>query len=74
MLGRYFEAFGSVRKALSVVKRRTGRHETTVRELRVSREGIEVGDVLREFQGLLSARLTYMGAQAPLMPSPEPEE
>ncbi|HYG61141.1 MAG TPA: ATPase domain-containing protein [Thermoanaerobaculia bacterium] len=52
---RYFEAFGSVRQAISVVKKRTGNHERSVRELRLG-PGIQVGNQLREFQGILSGQ------------------
>ncbi len=67
LLLRYFEAFGEVRKAISLVKRRTGSHETTVRELRISSEGPRVGHELREFQGVLTGRLEYTGAAGPLI-------
>ncbi|HEV7504614.1 MAG TPA: ATPase domain-containing protein [Thermoanaerobaculia bacterium] len=64
---RYFEAFGEVRKALSVVKRRTGSHERNVRELRLVDDRLFVGRELREFQGVLTGRLEYMGDVEPLM-------
>jgi circadian clock protein KaiC len=64
---RYFEAFGEVRKALSVVKRRSGEHESTVRELRMAAEGPQVGRELHEFQGILSGRLEYTGGLEPLL-------
>ncbi len=67
LLLRYFEAFGEVRKAISLVKRRTGPHETTVRELRISSEGPRVGHELKEFQGVLTGRLEYTGAAEPLI-------
>ena len=67
VLLRYFEAFGEVRKALSVVKRRSGEHERTVRELRMSQEGPHVGRELREFQGILTGRLEYTGKSEPLL-------
>jgi circadian clock protein KaiC len=53
ILLRYFEARGEVRQALSVVKKRTGRHERTIRELRLD-GGIRVGEPLRDFQGVLT--------------------
>ena len=43
---RYFEAAGHVRRALSVVKRRSGPHEDTIREFRLSAQGLEVGPPL----------------------------
>ena len=52
LLLRYFEAFGEVRQAISVVKKRTGEHERAIRELRFNK-GIEVGEPLRNFQGVL---------------------
>jgi circadian clock protein KaiC len=67
LLLRYFEAFGEVRKALSVVKRRTGSHERNVRELRVTGDRLLVGRELREFQGVLTGRLEYMGEVEPLL-------
>ncbi len=58
---RYFEAAGAVRRALSVVKKRTGAHENTIRELRLTSDGIIVGDPLKEFQGVLSGIPTFSG-------------
>ncbi len=50
---RYFEAFGEVRQAISVVKKRTGHHQRTIRELRLD-GGIGIGEPIREFLGVLS--------------------
>jgi circadian clock protein KaiC len=61
MMLRYFEASGEVRRAVSVVKKRTGAHETTIREMRLSSDGITVGEPLSEFQGVLSGIPTYVG-------------
>ena len=65
---RYFEAGGSVRRALSVVKKRSGRHEHTIREFRLSSEGISVGPPLTNFRGVFSGTPEYIG-DGPLMPS-----
>lgn len=51
---RYFESQGSVHKALSVVKKRTGSHEGTIRELHIKDSGITVGPPLANFRGVLS--------------------
>lgn len=51
---RYFEAEGAVHKALSVVKKRTGRHESTIRELKIADSGITVGPPLENFRGVLT--------------------
>jgi circadian clock protein KaiC len=64
---RYFEAFGRVRRAISVIKKRTGAHEDTIREFRVTERGVMVGKPLEEFQGVLRGVPTYVGQSAPLM-------
>jgi circadian clock protein KaiC len=66
---RYFEALGRVRRAISVVKKRTGPHEDTIREFRITGRGIEVGPALEEFQGVLRGVPTYVGGTGPLMRS-----
>jgi circadian clock protein KaiC len=53
ILLRYFEALGRVRRAISVVKKRTGAHEDTIREYRIGAEGITMCEPLTEFQGVL---------------------
>jgi circadian clock protein KaiC len=54
ILVRYFESRGSVRKAISVVKKRTGGHETTIREYEIRGDGIHIGEPLRELHGVLT--------------------
>ena len=51
---RYFEAGGEVRQAISVLKRRGGLHERTIREFRFTPQGIKIGEPLAEFQGVLT--------------------
>jgi circadian clock protein KaiC len=53
ILLRYFEALGRVRRAMSVIKKRTGAHEDTIREYRIDRRGITLGEPLMDFQGVL---------------------
>jgi circadian clock protein KaiC len=53
VLLRYFEARGRVRRAISVIKKRTGAHEDTIREYRIDSEGITIGEPLMNFQGVL---------------------
>jgi RecA-superfamily ATPases implicated in signal transduction len=67
ILMRYFEVNGSVRQAISVVKKRSGDHERTIRECQVAKGGLSVGDPLRDFQGVLSGIPTYIGKVEPLM-------
>jgi circadian clock protein KaiC len=64
---RYFEAIGRVRRAISVIKKRTGSHEDTIREFRISGHGLEVGPALVQFQGVLRGVPTYLGDNKPLM-------
>ncbi len=54
LLLRHFEAHGELRKAISVLKKRTGRHEHSIRELHLGKEGVTVGEPLRRFQGVLT--------------------
>jgi circadian clock protein KaiC len=54
VLLRYFEDAGRVRKAISVVKKRTGRHEDTIRELAIDSNGVHVGKPLTDFHGVLT--------------------
>jgi circadian clock protein KaiC len=64
---RYFEFDGSVRRALSVVKKRSGNHEHTIREFKLSNQGITVGPPLKGFSGIFSGTPVYKGDEAPLM-------
>ncbi len=62
VLLRYFEAFGRVRRAISVVKKRAGGHEDTIREFRISEKGITVGPALHDFHGVLRGVPTFVGS------------
>lgn len=53
ILLRYFEATGRVRRAVSVIKKRTGLHEDTIREYRIGDKGLTLGEPLSTFQGVL---------------------
>ena len=53
VLLRYFEAAGRVRRAISVIKKRTGGHEDTIREYRIDGRGITLGEPLTNFHGVL---------------------
>jgi circadian clock protein KaiC len=64
---RYFEAIGDVRQAISILKRRSGPHEKTIREYRIRVGGIKVGTPLHEFQGVLTGTPEYLGAAGPLL-------
>jgi circadian clock protein KaiC len=64
---RFFEADARVRRAISVIKKRTGRHENTIRELKIGNRGIVLGEPLVGFDGILRGTPTYRGASAPLL-------
>lgn len=72
VLLRYFEVMGTVRQAVSVVKKRSGDHERTIRESRVQHGGLHVGGPLHEFQGVLTGVPSFTGAQADLLPTAPP--
>ena len=67
VLLRHFEARGSVRQAVSVVKKRTGTHERSIRELRLERGGVRLGPPLSGFQGVLSGVPTHVGTDSALL-------
>lgn len=64
---RYFECAGEIRQAISVIKKRTGSHERTIRELKFSPKGVELGPPLKEFQGVLTGVPTFLGKEASLL-------
>jgi circadian clock protein KaiC len=61
-LMRFFEARGALKKAVSVVKKRSGYHEDTIREFRMARNGLVVGEPLRNFQGVMTGVPQFIGA------------
>lgn len=63
LLLRYFEYSGEMRRALSVYKKRSGNHERLLREIRVGAGGIEVGEPLRKFRGVLTGVPEYLGEE-----------
>jgi circadian clock protein KaiC len=67
MLLRYFEAIGTVRRAISIIKKRTGAHESTIREYRIDGRGLTIGDPLDGFQGILRGVPMYIGESRPLL-------
>jgi len=67
ILLRYFEAMGDVRRAVSIIKKRTGRHETSIREFQITDKGLSVGEPLKSFHGVLRGVPTYSGAGGTLL-------
>lgn len=65
---RYFEAAGAMKKAISVIKKRSGRHEQTIREFALETgRGIRIGEPLKDFQGVLSGTPVFSGSQEKIM-------
>lgn len=67
ILLRYFEAQGRVRRAISVVKKRTSAHEDTIREYKLGSDGLTLGEPLVAFQGVLRGVPTLVGKEATLV-------
>ena len=69
---RFFEAAGEVRTAVSAVKSRTSAHERAIREFRLGPAGLQVGEALRDFDGVLGGLPAYRG-RMPMLEAPVPE-
>jgi circadian clock protein KaiC len=67
ILLRYFEAMGKVRRAMSIIKKRTGAHEATIREYRIDARGLTIGAPLENFHGVLRGVPVYSGDGQPLL-------
>lgn len=67
ILLRYFEARGKVLRAVSIIKKRTGNHEDTIRAFRISDKGLSVGEPLTAFQGVLRGVPSFVGNGDPLL-------
>ena len=66
LLFRFFEANGEILTALSVVKSRASAHERTIREFRLGRSGVRVGEALTDFQGVMAGVPAYKGQMSML--------
>jgi circadian clock protein KaiC len=67
---RYFEAFGEVKQAIGMFKKRSGHHESTLREFKLMPgKGIAVGEPLREFQGVLTGLPVFHGSEKQIIKS-----
>jgi hypothetical protein len=64
VLFRYFEHHGEVLTAVTAVKSRANAHERSIRQFRLGRNGVEVGEALRDFEGVLSGLPSYRGGTA----------
>lgn len=68
LLLRYFEQGGRIKKAVSVIKKRIGKHEDTIREFKIDSQGLRLGAPLADFQGVLTGNLTFLGKANQMMP------
>jgi circadian clock protein KaiC len=67
LLTRFFEAFGRIKKAISITKRRTGAHEETLRELQIGHGGIVVGPILDHFEGIFTGVPKFVGRREEIL-------
>jgi circadian clock protein KaiC len=67
ILTRFFEARGSVRKAISIIKKRSGAHEDSIRELKLSHGGVHIGQPLNDFEGVLTGVPRFVGVSDPIV-------
>jgi circadian clock protein KaiC len=67
VLLRYFEAVGRVRRAVSVIKKRSGQHEKTIREFSIDERGLCLGEPLEGFQGVLRGVPNFVGRGSGLL-------
>lgn len=67
---RFFESYGAIKKAISVIKKRTGGHEDTIREFSLAGGKVRVGEPLTKFQEVITGTPTYHGDVADILPKP----
>ena len=67
LLLRFFESDGEIKRAISVIKKRTGAHENAIREVKIDATGVQVGRKLANFRGVLTGTPTYGGKTAELL-------
>jgi circadian clock protein KaiC len=65
---RYFEAYGEVKQAITIIKKRSGGHEKTIREFKLmSGKGVVVGEPLKQFQGVLTGVPVFRGSERQIL-------
>jgi circadian clock protein KaiC len=67
VLLRFFEAGGDVRRAISMLKKRSGGHDSKIREYRIDNGGVRVGNVLSDFHGVLTGVPVFAGTTSQLL-------
>jgi circadian clock protein KaiC len=72
---RFFEAAGEVKQSIAVIKKRSGRHEKTIREFKLeSGHGVRIGQPLKEFQGVLTGMPVFHGGSGEIMSASDEKE
>jgi circadian clock protein KaiC len=71
ILLRHFEALGTIRRCIAVIKKRQGSHEHTIREFKIAAGGCQVGPPLNEFSGVLTGNPVYIGKPENLFAYPQ---
>jgi circadian clock protein KaiC len=72
---RFFEALGEVKQSIAVIKKRSGHHEKTIRELKLEAgKGIRVGEPLKQFQGVLTGAPVFNGSAGEIMSARDAEQ
>jgi circadian clock protein KaiC len=66
VLLRFFEAGGRIRRSIAAIKKRTGAHENTIRELSIDGHGLRVGEPLEQFRGVLTGVPAFGGPDSSL--------
>jgi len=59
ILMRYFEARGRIRKAISIMKKRGGVHDTAIRDFSMSSKGLAIGPALEDYRGVLTGTPSF---------------
>jgi circadian clock protein KaiC len=70
LLLRFFEAGGRIRRSITAIKKRTGAHENTIRELFIDERGLRLGEPLEQFRGVLTGVPTFEGPNSSLLGRP----
>src|SRR5688500_3177317 len=65
LLTRFFEARGAAKKSVSIIKKRSGAHEDTIRELTMSPKGVVIGPPLVHFEGVMTGVPRFLGGSMP---------
>jgi circadian clock protein KaiC len=72
---RFFEAAGVVKQSIAVIKKRSGRHEKTIREFKLeSGQGVRIGQPLKQFQGVLTGVPVFHGGSGEMMSASDEKE